>query len=150
IGRSEIVCVLRAEHPLAQLPAVTLGDMAGQTVISYRPDSLPGMLIDRALARDGTRLRADVEIDVSIIAVSFVLQGLGIALVDGLVPWTTFPGLVARPFRPTVSLPLCLLTSSQRPLSRNQELLRKYLRDAVKSYAEDPGSQSILMPLPAA
>jgi len=146
IGRSEVVCVLRAEHPLAKRDAVTLADLAGQTIISYRPDSLPGMLIDRALARDGTRLRCDVEIDVSIIALSFVLQGLGLALVDGLVPWASFPGLVSRPFRPTVSLPLCLLTSSQRPLSRNQELLRKQLREAVRAYAEDPACQSILMP----
>lgn len=150
IGRSEVVCVLRAEHPLARRASVSLDDLAGQTVISYRPASLPAMLIDRTLARHGTRLRPDVEIDTSIVAMSFVLQGLGIALVDGLVPWSSFPGLVSRPFKPTVSLPLCVLTSSQRPLSRNQELLRKHLREAVRSYAEDPTSQSILVPMAAA
>lgn len=149
IGHSEVVCVLRTGHALARREAVTLADLADQTVISYRPDSLPGMLIDRALARDGTRLRADVEIDVSIVALSFVSQGLGIALVDGLVPWSSFPGLVSRSFRPTVSLPLCLLTSSQRPLSRNQELLRKQLRDAVRDYAADPTSLGILVPATA-
>jgi len=88
--------------------------------------------------------RPDVEIDVSIIALSFVQQGIGIALVDGLLPWASFPGVVARRFRPTVALPLCLLTSSQRPLSRNQEMLRKQLRAAVRSHAADPASQGVL------
>jgi DNA-binding transcriptional LysR family regulator len=145
IGRSEIVCVLRADHLLAAQDAVTIGDLVGETLISYRGDSLPGMLLDNAFSREGTRLRPDVEIDVSIIALSFVLQGLGIALVDGLLPWSSFPGLVARRFRPTVALPLCLLTSSQRPLSRSQEMLRQELRAAVKNHAADPASQGVLV-----
>jgi DNA-binding transcriptional LysR family regulator len=144
IGRSEIVCVVRQDHKLAAREAVSIADIAGETLISYRGDSLPGVLLGHAFAGEGTRLRPDVEIDVSIIALSFVQQGLGIALVDGLLPWTTFPGLAVRPFRPKVALPLCLLTSSQRPLSRNQEMLRQQLREAVRSYAADAASQGVL------
>jgi len=105
------------------------------------------MLLERALAREGKRLRPDIEIDVSIIALAFVQQGLGIALVDGLIHWESFPGLVARPFQPTVSLPLCLLTSARRPLSRNHDLLRTELRRAVREHARDVVPRGILTPV---
>lgn len=147
IGRSEVVCVLRANHKLAGRKTITAGDLQGETVISYHRNNLQGMLIDRAFARDGGELRRDVEIDVSIIALSFVQQGIGVALVDGLLPWSSFPGLVSRPFRPAISLPLTLLTSSRRPLSRNYDLLRQHLRAAVRSYGADPAAPSMLVPV---
>ncbi len=117
IGRSEIVCVLRADNRLAGRTAITIAE------------------------------RPDVEIDVSISALSFVQHGIGVALVDGLLPWNSFPGLVAQPFRPVVPLPLCLLTSSQRPLSRNQDLLRQHLRAAVRNRGADPASPGVLIPV---
>jgi DNA-binding transcriptional LysR family regulator len=146
IGSSEIVCVLPAEHALARQGPISLAQLAGETIISYRGASLPGMLLERALARQGTRLRPDIEIDVSIIALAFVQQGLGIALVDGLIPWENFPGLIARSFVPNVSLPVCLLTSTRRPLSRNHELLRVELRKAVKEYAQSSAAHGVLAP----
>jgi len=147
IGRSEIVCVLRADHRLAGRTAITIADLAGETLISYRSDALPGMLLDRAFTDEGAGRRPDVEIDVSISALSFVQHGIGVALVDGLLPWNSFPGLVAQPFRPVVPLPLCLLTSSQRPLSRNQDLLRQHLRAAVRNRGADPASPGVLIPV---
>jgi DNA-binding transcriptional LysR family regulator len=82
-----------------------------------------------------------MEIDVSIIALAFVQQGLGVAVVDGLLPWHSIPGLVTRPFLPEVSLPLCLLTSARRPLSRSHDLLRTHLRTACRQLGLDqPGS----------
>jgi DNA-binding transcriptional LysR family regulator len=147
IGRSEVVCVVPATHALARREIVSPADLAGETLISYRGDSLPGMLLDRALAREGTRLRPEIEIDVSIIALAFVQQGLGVALVDGLIPWESFPGLRACVFRPAVALPLCLLTSTRRPLSRNHDLLRAELRRAVREHAGNPASRGVLVPV---
>jgi DNA-binding transcriptional LysR family regulator len=144
IARSEIICVMPSSHRLARRRTVSLRELKGETVISYRGTSLPGMLLERILAREGERLRPDIEIDVSIIALAFVQQGLGIALVDGLIPWGNFPGLVARPFLPTVLLPLCLLTSTRRPLSRGHDLLREELRRAVREQSEDPTQPGIL------
>ncbi|SFJ37663.1 DNA-binding transcriptional regulator, LysR family [Bosea sp. OK403] len=133
IGHTRIVCVLPSAHPLASREAIGPADLRGETLISYRAESLPGQLLRAALGREGVSFQPEMEIDVSIIALAFVQQGLGIAIVDGLLPWHSFPGLVTRPFRPNVALPLCLLTSSRRPLSRNHELLRAHLRSACKS-----------------
>lgn len=144
IGWSEVVCVLPDRHRLARRAKIQLADLEGETVISYRNDSLQTTLIDRAIGKEGGKLRPDVEIDVSIAALSFVRQGLGIALVDGLLPWRSFSGLTVRPFRPAVALPLCLLTSLRRPLSRHQQTLRQELRDAARAYAADNRKDGVL------
>ncbi|KRE00395.1 transcriptional regulator [Bosea sp. Root381] len=137
IGRTRIVCVLPADHRLAAQESIAAGDLEGETLISYRAGSLPGQLLRTALAREGLVFQPEMEIDVSIIALAFVQQGLGVAVVDGLLPWHSFPGLVTRPFLPEVSLPLCLLTSAHRPLSRSHDLLRNHLRTACRQLGLD-------------
>jgi len=144
IGESEVVCVLPEGHALAARQTVGVADLAGETLISYRTRSLPGRLLECAFAEQGAGFRTQVEIDVSIIALSFVQQGIGVALVDGLLPWGGFPGLLVRPFRPRVALPVALLTSARRPASQVQALLRGKLREALRSYATDPAARGLL------
>ncbi len=144
IGRSAVVCVLPAGHRLAERSDIGPRELAHETLISYRADSLPALLIERRLAEEGRKLAPAIEIDVSITAIAFVRQGLGVALVDGLLPWNEFTGLLTRPFRPAVALPVCLLTPSRRSLSRNQDLLRQHLREAVRQIAGEPGHAGVL------
>ncbi|HWX50794.1 MAG TPA: LysR substrate-binding domain-containing protein [Roseomonas sp.] len=135
IGQSELLCLLPAGHPLTAREAVGPADLDGETLISYRADNLPGLLLGQAFAQAGIAYQPQVEIDVSIAALSFVQQGLGVALVDALVPWSSFPGLVVRPLRPRQALPISLLVSTRRPLSRTQEVLRQQLRAAMQGHA---------------
>jgi len=137
IGHTRIVCVLPEGHRLSGQDSVGAPDLVGETLISYRASSLPGQLLREAWARQAIAFKPDMEIDVSIIALAFVQRGLGIAVVDGLLPWHSFPGLVTRPLRPEVSLPLCLLTSARRPLSRSHDLLRAHLRTACRQLGLD-------------
>jgi DNA-binding transcriptional LysR family regulator len=146
IGHVETVCVLPAGHRLARRKAIGPADLTEETLISYRPDSLPGQLLTQEFGRAGLAYRTQVEIDVSIIALSFVQQGIGVALVDGLIPWLSHPGLVVRPFRPLVRLPIAVLTGSRRPLSHQQDLLRRGLRTAFAAYAAEPAARGLLSP----
>jgi len=57
IGWTEVVCVLPAGHRLARRASIGMPDLARETIISYRADSLPGILIDRAISKEGKRLR---------------------------------------------------------------------------------------------
>jgi DNA-binding transcriptional LysR family regulator len=132
IGESEVAAVLPAGHRLAAKPSLTARDLAGERLICYRGDSLPGAMIARAFAEAGVELRCEVEIDASIVALSFVQAGLGAAIVDGLLPWGTFAGIVARPFQPRIALPLSLLTPAARPAARSHDLLRRMLREAAR------------------
>lgn len=140
IGRCDIVCVVPAGHRLASRVGVTSGDLVDETVISYRSNTLPAVLLERALAARGESLRAAIEIDISSIALAFVQQGLGVALVDGLLPWERFPGVVVIPFSPVVSLPIALLTNARRPLSRHHDLLRQELRKAIAAHRVGAGA----------
>ncbi|KAB2845633.1 MAG: LysR family transcriptional regulator [Hyphomicrobiaceae bacterium] len=132
LGHSRIMVLMQAGHALAGRKRVSFPDLARETLISYRASSMPGQLIARAAAQAGHEMRPEVEIDVSIIAASFVQHGLGIALVDGLLPWENFPGLVTRPFEPRIVLPVCLSQSRLRPRSRHQALLGDKIRHAVR------------------
>jgi DNA-binding transcriptional LysR family regulator len=140
IGRTRIVCVLPAGHELAEKASIAATDLREETLISYRATSLQGRLLREAFAREGLAFQPEMEIDVSIIGLAFVQQGLGIAVVDGLLPWHSFPGLVTRPFLPEVALPLCLLTSARRPLSRSHDLLRAHLRTACRDLGLMPAT----------
>ena len=132
LGRTRMVCVLPAGHELAEKASIAAADLQDETLISYRATSLQGRLLREAFGREGLVFQPEMEIDVSIIGLAFVQQGLGVAVVDGLLPWHSFPGLVTRPFLPEVSLPLWLLTSARRPLSRSHDLLRAHLRTACR------------------
>lgn len=129
IGETEIVCVVPETHPCAA-KAVSLSDLLGDTLISYRQGTQPRALLTEALDAEGLTLRPDIEIDMSFSALAFVQQGLGVALVDGLVPWSTFPGLSAVPFVPSVRLPVSVLTNPRYPLSIGHQTLREHLIDA--------------------
>jgi DNA-binding transcriptional LysR family regulator len=150
IAHTEVVCVMGAGNRLAAQDHVTVADLAEESLITYRAESLPGTLLHQAFAREGAHLRPSVEIDVSIIALAFVQQGFGVALVDGLLPWTGFAGLEMRPFRPQVALPISLLGSTRRPVSIMQRALRQHLRDAVQDYAASPAARGLLRAVPLA
>ncbi|MEZ5842345.1 MAG: LysR family transcriptional regulator [Hyphomicrobiaceae bacterium] len=137
LAESEIVCLMTDHHTFAERKRVGLAELAGETLISYRASSLPGQLLARAAAASDTTLAPAVEIDVSIIAAPFVQNGIGIALVDGLLPWSTFAGVVTRQLRPRIPLPLCLFASRTRPPSRHQTNFVEHLRSAVQRLGRD-------------
>jgi len=131
IGQVGMVCVLPAGHALARLDRVNFSDLAGMPLISYRYGTRPARELARLCAEEGLDYRPDIEIDVSLSALAFVQQGLGIALIDALLPWQQFKGIVARPLETDFTLPIVLMTRSNRTLSAAQERMRSYLRAAA-------------------
>jgi len=133
IGRTEIVAVMRADSPLSGLEVVTPHDLAGETVISYGPQPFAGRLLDRAFIEAGVARMAQIEVTLSVAAVPLVTRGLGVAVVDGLMPWRSFGDLVVRPFRPRLGLDIMLTTSTALPQSR---FIREFSRDLQVAIAE--------------
>lgn len=144
VGYCRVTCLMPEDHPLTERQAVSLDDLATERLISYRADTQPAIHLDRALAAAGhAGRRPDIEVDLSIIALAFVQDGLGVALVDDLLPWHRFPRVRAIPFMPRVVLPLSILTSSRRPLSRHHILLRDELRRSIRTrLPPDPNERS--------
>lgn len=133
IGRTELVAVMRSDHRLAGLEALTPHDFAGETMVSYGQQPFVGRLLDRVFQEAGLQREPQIEITLSIAAARLVARGLGIALVDGLMPWRSFGDLVVRPFRPRVSLDIVLTTSMALPRSR---FVREFSRDLQAAISE--------------
>jgi DNA-binding transcriptional LysR family regulator len=136
VGHAELICVMPESCALARREAIRFADLRDQTLISYRADTLPAQLLTAAAEADGVGYAPAIEIDLSITALPFVRDGLGVAVVDGLLPWATFPGLITRPFLPRTRVPIAILTSKERPLSGNHALMRDHLRLACEAYRE--------------
>ena len=133
IGHAEIVALMRADSPLTALEVVTPPDLAEQTLISYGSGPPVGRMLDQAFEDCGCRREPHIEIMLSIAAAPLVARGLGVALVDGLIPWANFGELVVRPFRPRSALDIVLTTSTTLPKSR---FVREFARDLQAALAD--------------
>ena len=128
LGTTSFCCLLPQAHPLAGKDEVSFADLEGETIISYRSATRPHEELDKAARRAGQRFAPQLEIDVSITAVGFVQAGLGVAVVDSLLPWGQFDHVVTRPLSGAPDLPLSLLTLRGKGLSRAEEIMRDQIR----------------------
>lgn len=135
IGSAEIVAVMPDTSPLSRLPEVTPSDLAQETLISYGSRPQIGRQLDRVFEEAGVKRELMIEITLSIAAAPLLQRGLGVALVDGLVPWASFDGLAVRPFRPRVALDIVLATSATRPPSRYTKEFGRDLTAAIADLA---------------
>ena len=133
VGQVDLVCLLPADHRLARAESIGFPDLVEETLISYRADTLPARLLSAAAEADNLEFSPSIEIDVSMTALPFVRGGLGVAIVDGLLPWDQFPDIVSLPVRPKITVPIAFLTSKDRPLTGGTALMRDYLREACVS-----------------
>jgi len=126
IGHAEIVAVMHKCSPLTALDVVRPEDLTDQTLISYGSGPSVGRMLDQQFENCGSKRNVNIEIMLSISAAPLVAADLGIALVDGLVPWSEIGPLVVRPFRPQSVMDIYLTTNTALPQSR---FVREFTRD---------------------
>jgi DNA-binding transcriptional LysR family regulator len=132
LGEVGFVALLPVGHALADHAAIALSDLSGTDVISYRGNTRPADELAQAARTQGVTLACSLEIDVSISAVGFVQAGLGVALVDALLPWQQFGEVLVRPLAASPRIPLSLLTAPNSALSRADETMRDAIRAAAR------------------
>lgn len=128
MGGTRFSCLLPVGHPLAETDGLRLADLQKTPLISYRSATRPHHELSQLARAQGLRFEPLLEIDLSITAVGFVQAGLGVAVVDSLLPWTQFSGIAVRPLLDEARLPLSLLTLRTRTLSRAEEMMRDLIR----------------------
>lgn len=131
IGSSEIVALIPSCSPLAGRACIGPEALQGETLISYGSSTLAGQMLDRIFLDTGLTRQIQIEISLSIAAAPLVHRGLGIALVDSLVPWESFGNLKVRPFEPRAALDIVLGTSTVLPKSRFVEEFARDLEAAL-------------------
>ena len=133
IGTAEIVALMHPDSPLAALDRVSPADLQRETLISYDSKTYAGQKLDRTFNATGFERKPQIEITLSIAAAPLVQRGLGVAVVDRLVPWESLGGLVVRPFEPRTTLEIVVVTNSNLPKSR---FLREFASDLEAAVSE--------------
>jgi DNA-binding transcriptional LysR family regulator len=82
IGMGRMVCAVPASHKLADRERIGVADIAGEQLLSFRPDTPHGRIISEMFDKVGVALNVATYIRFAETAVAFVANGMGIALVD--------------------------------------------------------------------
>lgn len=123
-----MVVVMHDSDPMCSLPSIGPADLAGRELISFDPKADITPALQRAFELEGVKFDPVIQISTSVGAVPLVQGQLGVALLDGLVPWTRFGSLVAVPFSPRIDMTLAASTNSARMSSRFVEPFLRFLR----------------------
>jgi DNA-binding transcriptional LysR family regulator len=113
--RATSCCVLRADHPLAAKPRISAADLGGEPLIFLLRRQPTRKLIEAAFRRVGAA--PDIRIETSNVATACrcAAQGLGVAVVNGLMAgYAAEPGLAIRPFAPSIHHTLALVEPAGR------------------------------------
>jgi DNA-binding transcriptional LysR family regulator len=117
--KSDLLCVMTLDHPLAKRQSVSLQELQNFPLISFSRDRPIGALIEAAYVRAGLRRSIAIEVTQSWTACALVQARSGVAVVDGFaLLGGMFSDLVAKPLRPRIRIAGRLLIPRHRPMSR--------------------------------
>nr|WP_295113747.1 LysR substrate-binding domain-containing protein [uncultured Caulobacter sp.] len=115
------VCVMRPDHPLAQVDTIVPSMLKGQALISLAPDDTARKRFDQALAAAGVSPQITVETQFAATVCEFAARGLGLGLTNSLAYLSggyETAGLTARPFFPAIPFRSLLILPPHRARSR--------------------------------
>ncbi|MGB6008719.1 LysR substrate-binding domain-containing protein [Castellaniella sp.] len=118
VGAVPLVCVLPADHPLVNKPAIDLSDLQDQAMVAYRSGSPLSKVLDDLFGEGREPERIQIEVDAQQNVCDLVSQGIGVGIVDQAVAAAqTSDRLVVRPLQVRHTLELYLACSRYEPMS---------------------------------
>ena len=134
LGASELVCVLRPDHPLAARRALRPGDLRHETLIlNVRNDPILSM-IEAAFRPVEIRRHSRIGTNNTATACALVRAGAGIAIVEPFGIGLLFPSLATRPFQPRICLETRVVSNAEHPMSRLATRFVQRLQSAIKTH----------------
>ncbi|MCJ2032991.1 LysR substrate-binding domain-containing protein [Methylobacterium sp. J-068] len=82
IGRTEMVCVVPADHAWADRSTIRLDELIDQPLISFQDETPHGQVIAQMYARAGLKRKVATYVRFAETACAFVRSGFGITIVD--------------------------------------------------------------------
>lgn len=117
--RMPFVAVLHEENPLSQHALLTPKLLDGAPFISMFRGHAAQLGASKAFSDVGAQMRVVVECDYFASAISLAARGVGIALVDPIsAEDLKLPGLVLRPFSPSLGYDFAVFHPQDRPMSK--------------------------------
>jgi LysR family carnitine catabolism transcriptional activator len=103
ISTDAFVCALPTNHPLAQRTSLSWTDLAGESFISFGPESSIESHVRNALESAGVDVGPSVQAHNVAAVAGLTAAGLGVTVVPELVvPMMSFANLVYLPIEPTI------------------------------------------------
>lgn len=141
--RSEVVCVMHRDHPLARYAELSPKRLDGQMLISFTDDTVTGWRLREAFRVHGVHYRMGLVSNSTGTLCAMAQQLRAVALID---PFTlmsdAFPDLVSRRFVPTVDFQPRFLFSAMRPKSlivtKFADVIRQVAREMTDAQLSTP------------
>lgn len=122
------MCLLRADHALAEKPRIHAKDLSDEPFISFSSDSFDRIQVDNVFKELNIPRRLRVETRTGETACNLVAQGAGVSVLPRAYTPTVLPAtLVMRPFAPSIPLRVGIVTPAHIPLTRRTRLFRDIL-----------------------
>jgi DNA-binding transcriptional LysR family regulator len=135
----ETMIALARDNPLATHDVLTPGRLEGEPFIVMGPDHMTQRRLSEAFHTAGVTLRTRVHSYLFKNLLSFVKEGMGVALLDPFVLDYDFEGgFVTKPFRPAVMMDMAVITSNVRPLSVIGQEFLELLKTRLAHYSTTP------------
>ena len=136
----ETLLAIPQGDPLAEHDVLTPELLDGVPFIVMGPDHMTHRRLREAFDRAGVTLRTRVHSHLFKNLLSFVKEGMGVALLDPFVLDFDFEGgFVTRKFRPTVMMDMAVITAKSRPISAIGQEFLDLLKTELEPYSVTPG-----------
>jgi DNA-binding transcriptional LysR family regulator len=138
--KSEIVCVVPRDHPLAANKEIDPAMLADESVISLGATTFLGRtIVDTCQRKSMVAPAVGIEASSSLAACMMVQAGAGIALVDRLSSHPPhFDQLVFLPFSPRIEIAVVMAFPRDRPLARATQRLVEILLEMAARIEPPP------------
>jgi DNA-binding transcriptional LysR family regulator len=131
--RGAMVCVMRADHPLAALSVIDPGSVRKHRFIGLEDGTQLGNALRLAFNQCDESLNAAVEVRYGLTACVLAEAGVGVAVVDPLTASSAGQfSLVSRPFHPSIPVSASVVWAESRALTRVATLFVQEVRNAIK------------------
>ena len=123
--RVETRVALPHDSPLGRHEVLTPALLEGAPFLVMGPDHMTHRSLREAFLQAGVPMKTRVHAQLFKNLLSFVKEGMGVALLDPFVlDFDKEGGFISRPFRPQILMEMAVITSATRPLSAiGQEFL---------------------------
>ncbi|MCP2230384.1 MULTISPECIES: LysR family transcriptional regulator [Erwinia] len=131
------VCVLPADHPLAQRAVLTPADFNGQNYISLSRTDSYRQIVDGIFAEHGVQRRMVMETHSAASVCSMVKAGIGVSIVNPLTALDyADSGVTIRRFSIAVPFTVSLIRPRHRPASALVDAFSQHLHQHIGLFSE--------------
>lgn len=130
----QMVCAMPSSHRLTARSMVSIGDLREERIVGMERGSRLGALVAQAFDSSSLPYQPIIEVRACATACDLVGKNLGVAVVDQFSAAAHGPGIVVKPFAPTIPISAVFLHLKEHPISK---LARRFVEELKQMSGDD-------------